>query len=615
MTDHRYWLFTFAIGGALLILSLQLFRLQITEQQDLSSIARGNALRDIRIIPARGSIYDRNGTLMVDNHPTYTITLTPRNFDRAQIPLLADHLGVEDSIVTQQLEEAQAWNPYRPSPSFSNVPFERYARILEDAYRLKGVGWETGQQRHYSTNARASHILGYTGEITKAELSAGSYASADTALYRQGDILGRTGIEKGYEPWLRGVPGVARSWVNVHGLEVMKYAQGQSDQPPRQVYDIHLALDHRVQTLAESLFVNKRGAAVALDPNTGGIIALVSKPDYPLELFSGDLSPQAWQVLNVHPDTPLYNRASMNLMPPGSTWKPFMALLALSEGLLGDRGAEATIFCNGYHPVGQGRFFRCLGSYGHQTVLEAIKNSCNTFFFELAARMDLSVFKQYANRFGFGVETPTDIREQTAGLIPDSAYFNNTRSYWGKGDGMNLGVGQGDMGVTPLQLAKYTAALANGGTLHAPRMVSYLVNTQTGEKMDPPGLPDPTPLGIDTAYVNLVRRGMRLVMEEGTGRASQIPDIPSAGKTGTAQAPRNLRDHSVFIMFAPFDDPQIALAVQCENTGDGSRCAAPIGSLMAEQYLKGEIPSSWRTDVRMDRAMTAISQPLSSENQ
>ena len=151
--------------------------------------------------------------------------------------------------------------------------------------------------------------------------------------------------------------------------------------------------------------------------------------------------------------------------------------------------------------------------------------------------------------------------------------------------------------------------------MHAPRMVAYLVNTQTGEKIDPPGLPDPTPLGIDTAYVNLVRRGMRLVMEEGTGRASQIPGIPSAGKTGTAQAPRNLRDHSVFIMFAPFDDPQIALAVQCENTGDGSRCAAPIGSLMAEQYIKGEIPPSWQTDIRMDRAMTAISQPLSSENQ
>ncbi len=615
MTDYRYWLFTSAIGGVLVILSLQLFRLQIAEQQDLSSIARSNALRDIRIIPARGSIYDRNGIPMVNNRPTYTITLTPRNFDRAQIPLLADHLGVEDTVVALRLDEAQAWNPYRPSPSFSNVSFERYARILEDAYRLKGVGWEVGQQRHYSTDARASHVLGYTGEITKTELSSGSFVSADTAIYRQGDILGRTGIERGYEPWLRGVPGVARRWINVHGLEVMKYAQGQSDQPPRQVYDIHLALDHRVQELAESLFVNKRGAAIALDPKTGGIIALVSKPDYPLELFSGDLSPQVWQDLSSHPDTPLYNRASMNLMPPGSTWKPFMALLALSEGLLGERGEDATIYCGGYHPIGRGRFFRCLGSHGHQTTLEAIKNSCNTFFFELAARMDLSVFKRYANHFGFGVKTPTDLEEQTAGLIPDSAYFNKTRSYWSKSDVMNLGIGQGIMGVTPLQLARYTAALANGGTLHAPRMVSYLVNTQTGEKIDPPGLPAPTSLGIDTAYVNLVRQGMRLVMEEGTGRASQIPDIPSAGKTGTAQAPGNLRDHSVFIMFAPFDDPQIALAVQCENTGDGSRCAAPIGSLMAEQYLKGEIPTSWRTDVRMERALTATSQPLSSENQ
>ncbi len=609
MTRTRFLLFCSAVVFVLSVLSFQLFRLQVTERQGLSEIARGNALRDIRVLPARGLVYDRNGTLMVQNMPTYTISLASRYFDRTRIPLLAEHLGVPESVVSLRLEEAQEHNPYRLYPSFTNVSFEQYSRILEDSYWLPGVGWEIKHRRHYSTNVRASHALGYIGEVNREELNAIDQQS-DSSLYRQGDFLGRTGVERGYEPWLRGIPGVARRWVNVYGLEIMSYAQGQGDQPPRGNYDLHLTLDYRVQELAESLFVNKRGAVVALDPNDGGIIALVSKPDYPLEMFNEGIQSDAWQVLVNHDEQPLYNRATMNLMPPGSTWKPFMALLALSEGLLGDEGEEATIFCPGYHPFGQGRFFRCLDVHGHKNVVQALQNSCNTFFFELAHRMDLDVFKTYANRFGFGVEAPTDLREQTAGFIPDSAYFNRTGRYWGKGSIMNLGVGQGDMGVTPFQLARYAAALANGGTLHAPHMVSHLVEPETNERIKLPAISDPSHLGIDTAYVNLVRRGMRLVMEAGTGRASQIPGIPSAGKTGTAQAPGNFTDHSVFIMFAPFDHPRIALAVQCENTGGGSLCAAPIASLLAEIYLKREIPPSWQTDIRMQRALSATSESL-----
>ena len=607
LTKNRFTLFCCAVVFVLSVLSLQLFRLQVAERQDLSEIARGNALRDIRVLPARGLVYDRNGTLMVHNTPTYTISLAPRYFDRTRIPLLAKHLEVPDSVVTLRLQEAQDYNPYRLHPSFSNVSFAQYSRILEDVYLLPGVGWEIKQQRRYPTNARASHALGYIGEINREELNAIDHQS-DSSLYRQGDFRGRTGIEEGYEPWLRGIPGVARRWVNVYGLEIMSYAQGQGDQPPRGNYDLHLTLDHRVQEFAESLFVNKRGAVVALDPNDGGIIALVSKPDYPLESLSQGIQREAWQALLNHHEDPLYNRATMNLMPPGSTWKPFMALLGLSEGLI--EGADETIYCPGYHPFGQGRFFRCLEAHGPQHVVDAIKNSCNTFFFELAQRMDLEVFKKYANRFGFGVESPTDLLEQTAGLIPDSAYFEQTGRYWGTGAIMNLGVGQGDMGVTPFQLARYAASLANGGTLYAPHMVSHLVEPETNERVELPDISDPIHLDIDTAYVNLVREGMRLVMESGTARASQIPGIASAGKTGTAQAPGNFTDHSVFIMFAPFDNPQIALAVQCENTGNGSLCAAPVASLLAEMYLKGEVPPSWRTDIRMGRALSATSESL-----
>jgi len=513
-------------------------------------------------------------------------------------------------VITLRLDEAQNYNPYRPNPSFLNVSFEQYSRIIEDSYLLPGVGAEIKQRRSYPTEARTSHVLGYVGEISRQELN-NINPESDSALYRQGDILGRTGVERKYEPWLRGVPGIARRWVNVYGLEVMAYAKGQADEKPREYYDIHLSLDSQVQELAESLFVNKRGAAVAMDPNNGNIIALVSKPDYPLDMFNGrETQSEAWESLLNHSEQPLYNRATMNLMPPGSTWKPFMALLGLSEGLLGEQGEETTIFCGGYHPIGRGHFFRCLGAHGHVNIVDAIRLSCNTFFFELARRMNISVFKEYANRFGFGMDAPIDLGEQTAGLIPDSAYFSRIRNYEVQAARMNLGVGQGDMGVTPLQLARYASAMANGGTLHPPHLVRYLINPETNEEMTLPDLPAPVSLGIDSVYINLVRKGMRLVMEEGTGVMAQIPGIPSAGKTGTAQSSGELEDHSVFIMFAPFDSPQIAIAVQCENTGDGSMCAAPIASLLAEQYLKGEIPPSWRTSVRMERALTTKSQSL-----
>ncbi len=613
MTKTRYILFNCAVILSVLILLLQLFRLQVVEQQDHSEIADGNALRNIRVVPARGSIYDRNGVVLVHNVPKYTITLTPTYFDQSHIHRLAQHLETSDSVISQRLEEARSLNSYQPSPAFTNVSFEQYSRVIEDTYLLPGVGTEINHRRHYPTDARISHALGYIAEISPDELLS-IHGNSDSLLYRQGDFLGKTGVEHSYEPWLRGVPGIARRWVNIYGLEVMTYAQGQADQKPRAYYDLHLALDSRVQALAESLFVNKRGAAIALDPNDGSIIALVSKPDYPLELFDDGIQSDIWSDLIRHAEKPLYNRATMNLMPPGSTWKPFMALFALSEGLLGEDGHETTIYCPGYHPVGRGRFFRCLDAHGSVNVLDAIRYSCNTFFFEIARRMTMTSFHKFANQFGFGSKSPFDLREQTSGLIPDSAYFSSSPAYLRRNLRMNLGIGQGDMGVTPLQLARYASALANGGTLHPPHLVSHFVNPETSESFPLANLPDPIELQVDTLHMNLVRQGMRLVMENGTGVMSQIPGIPSGGKTGTSQAPGDLTDHSVFIMFAPFDDPEIALAVQCENTGDGSHCAAPIASLLAEQYLKGDIPPSWQKTIRMDRALSAVSESLISEN-
>lgn len=584
------------------ILALRLAQLQLIDVEEYTGESRNNAVRERRVQPARGAIFDRNGQLMIDNEPTYTLLITPRRFDRSRIGLLAELLGVPDTTVANKLDKARSWSAFQPSKAFREVPFDVLSRILENIYRLPGVDYEVEEKRRYVTSAKAAHAMGYIREITDREL-----ALRRDEGYRQGDLIGRAGIERNYESYLRGRMGSAFKLVNIHGLEVKSYLDGREDTPPVSGYSLVLGIDARVQALAESLFVNKRGGAVAIDPQTGEIIALVSKPDFDPDIFARTIDSQTWDYLNNSPEKPLYNRATMNLMPPGSTWKPFMALMALQEGNITPTGR---ISCPGYHPLGGGRMFRCMGVHGSLDVVTAIQRSCNTFFFELMMRTDPNTFRKYANMFGFGVRQPTDIAEQTAGLIPDSAYYN--RSYpngWTVGYTINLGIGQGDMGVTPLQLANYAATIGNGGIKHPPHLVRELIHPETGERLRP-ALPPSQRLPIKPEYFDLVKQGMRQVMEAGTGRGVQIPGITAGGKTGTAQSPagRGNKDDSVFIMFAPWDEPRIAVAVQVENAGFGAQAAAPIASLMAEMYLTGKIAPERQAVVQ--RAMSARSEPL-----
>lgn len=588
------------------ILGLRLGQLQLLDQDDFTAESRNNAIRENRVIPARGSVIDRNGVLMVSNQPSYNILFTPRYFDEEKIPLVADLLEVPDSVVVQKLKEARAWSGFRPSRSFTGVSFGVFSRVQENQYRLSGVTYEIVEKRSYPTSANASHALGYIREVSGEHLGRLEEQYPER-LYRQGDLVGQTGVERRYENYLRGIPGSAFKLVNVHGREIKSYQDGAEDHSPEGGYTMHLHMDSRVQALAESLFVNKRGGAVAIDPNTGGIIALVSKPDFAPEYFSSRLDSATAAYLFQSNEKPLLNRATTNLMPPGSTWKPFMSLMALQEGLI--RPGQ-TVRCGGGHPLGRGRFFSCMGVHGPLTVESAIQHSCNTFFFEMMYRTDIETFNRYAHLFGFGERAPTDIGEQAPGLIPDSAYFNRFagEGKWGPGWTLSLGIGQGNMGVSPLQLARYVAAVGNRGTLYPPHLVAQLVNPETGT-VTYPDLPTPERMPIEPQYFDMVKEGMRRVMEAGTGRLAQIPGIPSGGKTGTAQSPHG-RDDSVFIMFAPWDNPQIALAVQCENAGFGGDCAAPIASLMAELYLKGEIPDSPAKTIRMRRALSARSEPL-----
>lgn len=589
MEDHylRVRLFIGIVVVMLGLLGLRLAKLQIIDASAYTGESRNNAVREERVLPARGLLYDRNGVLMVDNEPTYTIMLTPRYFDPARTGLLASLLGVPDSLVTARLQEARAWSAFKPSPAFHEVPFDVLGRILEHRPDLPGVSYEIRPKRRYLTPARASHALGYVREITEADLR-----KRRTEGYRTGDLIGQAGVEKYYESALRGRLGSAFKLVNVHGLVVKSYQDGREDIPPVNGYDLHLTLDSRLQALAESLYVGKRGGAVALDPRTGDILALVSEPDYDPDVFSRSVSRELWDYLNNSPEKPMFNRATMSGMPPGSTWKPFMALMALQEGIIDE---NTVITCTGGYRLGN-RVFHDHGGHAHGPirVREAIEQSCNTFFFTVMMRTDVNTWHRWARQFGFGQRIPMDLTEQYPGIIPDSAYFNRTYPRgWTAGYTINLGIGQGNMVVTPMQLARYVAAVANGGTLYTPHLVAYLEHPDTHEIVRPDTLPV-THLPIDPAYFEIVREGMERVMEQGTGAGVRIPGIPSGGKTGTAQASGGREDHSLFVMYAPADNPRIALAVLVENGGFGATQAAPIASLLAEQYLTGGISPARR---------------------
>lgn len=593
----RYRIFSVLVLGILAFLAARLVQMQILDREEYATEAAGNAIETKIVRPARGYIFDRNGVLLVDNETTTSVTVEPRYFDEADLPLVAELAGVPYARLRARYDEILKRSRYQEDVLIKNVPFWTFARLQENQYRLRGIGFREDQQRRYHGEANLTHALGYVNEIGDDEL-----AAMEAQGYRLGDRIGKTGIEAEYEPVLRGRVGREFVLKNVHGMEVESYEGGAEDVAPQSGVALTLAVDAKVQALAESLFVGKRGGAVMMDVNTGGIISMVSAPDYNLDIFEDGFTQAEVDFLYRNPEKPDFNRATQTALPPGSTWKPFMAAIALQEGMI---DANTTLYCGGGYVLG--RLYRCHGgAHGNIAVRDAIRVSCNTFFFRLmndtfvnerhpeGIRMDLDMWGDWSHRFGFGQLAPIDIPNQNAGLIPDSSYYDRVfPAGWGPGYTVNLGIGQGNMGVSPLQLARYTAAIANGGTLVTPHLVMRQTDPATDSTWTP-ARRRPSEIPIEPRNFQIVREGMEAVVQAGTARIAQIPafedfpEIPVAGKTGTAENPRG-KDHAVFIAYAPADDPQVAVGVIVENAGFGSTTAAPIASLMIEQYLRGQV--------------------------
>lgn len=572
-----------------LIILGRLFQLQILDYETYNPLSRENSLRQEVINPARGLIYDRSGSLIVDNEPIYSITVTPASYDEKNTPVLAELMDVPVEEVQSRIQEARTYSYYRSSRIFTEVDFASFSILQENIWQLPGVGHQIESKRHYPVDSlQASHLLGYLREVSKEEY-------LRTQDYHLGDKIGKSGLEMAYEEHLRGALGIEYIKINAMGQNLGSYQNGAIDESPQKGSDLFTTIDTELQLLAEDLMKGKRGAVVALNPTNGEILSMVSSPQYNIRKLSGRIDSDYWNQINADTTNPLYNRAISSKQPPGSTFKPLMALIGLELGII-DKNTK--IDNPGYYR--RGRRYKDLADPGKYDVSKALQESSNTFFFwlmdEIATNEGIDKWHELVTSFGLGQQNNIDIPNEVSGVVPDSIFFNRVlgEGKWGIGDQLSLGVGQGFMAVSPLQMALVAAQIGNGGYKLQPHLVNairepdgtMLLTNPQKEKID----------WVEADEIAIVKEGMRKVVTDGSGRYyADLDSITVAGKTGTAQNPHG-QDHGWFISFAPVDNPKIAIATLVENGGYGSISAAPIASLLTEYYLTGKIDRSYVYD-------------------
>ena len=581
------WLFAaYAVPIALLLIRTVYLQLALFDR--MVGESDRNRLRMRVEPPVRGRIYDRRHRLLVDNRPSWTVAITPGTIGAGDSTLsaLSRILRVEADQISRRLGRRKGY-PYSPVPIGRDIPFEVVAQILERQNELTGVTIRMEGRRSYPYGTMAAHTLGYLREISESDLLDRQRKGQD---YIFGDLVGRAGLERGYENLLAGSKGFRYVEVDAVGRTVGE-AEDRPRRSPLRGSDLVTTLDADLQRIAESSFPPlARGAVVALDPRDGALLVMASFPAYdPLE-FSGVLDPDAWERLRADRQRPLLNRAIAGLYPPASTIKIITALGGLQEGIITPATTLDPCLPGGWR-FGNRRY-KCWKPHGSLNVVQAIERSCDVFFYQLGIRLGLRRLHDLALSFGLGRMNGLDLPGEVAGNFPDERYYNRVLGVgnWQEGSQViNLAVGQGEILVTPLQVAVYTAAVANGGL----RVTPFLADHRTyGPEGTPKPLPHPAPVpirGLDRDAMDVVRRGMYLVVNgsEGTARylADRVPGVTIAGKTGTAQNPAG-EDHAWFTAYAPVEAPEIVVTVVVENGGGGSSVAAPIAFDVLRAYAE-----------------------------
>jgi len=604
--DRFRFRIAFAAGAVVLAFAIligRFFYLQVIQHDYYTTRAEDNRISLVPITPNRGVILDRNGTILARNYSAFTLEITPSKIE--DLDATIDGLGKLIEILPKDrrrfrrmLEESKT---FESLPIRSRLSDEEVARFAANRYLFPGVEVKARLFRQYPLGSMASHALGYINRINKTDLEI-IEKKDQLANYKGTDHIGKTGLEQKYEFDLHGETGYEEVEIDSGGRAV----RSLSRTAPVSGNNLTLTLDARLQEITEKAFGERRGALVAIEPSTGGILALVSTPTFDPNLFVDGIRTEDWDLLNNSPDRPMVNRALNGAYPPGSTFKPFMALAALE---LGKRTPGQTIFDPGFFNFG-GHHFRDDKKGGHGTVdmYKSIVASCDTYYYMLANDMGIDNIARFMGSLGLGSRTGIDIEGESEGVLPSQEWKKRRfkrpeQQKWFAGETISVGIGQGYNAYTPMQLAQAVAALANNGVIFRPHLVKYITDTRTGEKT----LIEPEPLRTlawKPQNIETIKKAMIGVNKEGTGaRAFAGAAYESGGKTGTAQLfslkgadykggklKQELRDHALFIAFAPADHPKIALAVLVENGGFGAQSAAPIARMVLDYYLLGKLP-------------------------
>lgn len=572
----RRRIFLTVIIGFMAVIFFQLFSMQILNQPAYSSKADENSVKPIYQTAPRGLFFDRNNQILVGNKPSFTLRITPADYDSKLTPYIEAILGAPEGYIDKILKQNEQLSRFIPRRIAKDVDFRVIAWYEENSSKLPGLDYVIETQRDYSFGVMGSHLFGYSKEISSGQLQ------RRKEDYSMGDEIGFSGIEKTYEDILKGKKGIKYVLVDSHQKTIGKYKDGEEDRTAVKGYDLVLSIDKDAQMVAEAAFKDKRGALVAIEPSTGEILAFVSAPEFNLQDFASVTSNEIWTKLNTDADKPMFNRATMSIYSPGSTYKMMSALTALEEGVI---DTTYRVHCGGGMQYGD-RYFKCLHVHGSVNVTTAIEKSCNTFFYQLILKIGLDKWAQYSSRFGFGKKSGIDIPEESPGILPTRKYYDRAfgLNRWPKGILISLGIGQGELSVTPLQLAQYAALFANYGKSARPHFLKGYIETHTGKYTAVE--PRVFDLKISTKSFDVVRYAMyKVVNGAGTAGNIRLPNINIAGKTGTAQNPHG-EDHAVFLGFAPYENPKIAIAVIVENVGFGSVHAAPIARDVIKAYLE-----------------------------
>ena len=591
-----------------LLLLARFFYVQVLEHDRYFALAESNRISVVPTPPNRGIILDRNGVVMAHNFSAYTLELTPNKIKNlsAAIDELAKLVEITPANRKHFARIMAESRNFETLPLRTRLTDEEVARIAANRYRLPGVEVKARLFRQYPQNTSAAHLIGYIGRINDADLT---HLQADGRYsnYRGTDHIGKVGIEQSFETMLHGTTGAEQVETDAGGHAVRTLSHTN----PVSGDNLVLALDSKLQAIAEQAFGNYRGALVALDPKTGGVLAFVSMPKFDPNLFVDGIDTTNWNELNTSLDRPLLNRALRGAYPEGSTLKPFMALAGLHYGV---RSASDTIADPGYFALpNSSHHYRDWKPSGHGTVNMhlSIVQSCDTYYYKLANELGIDRMHSYLSQFGFGQKTGIDMDGELSGVLPSRAWkAKRSKQPWFPGETVIAGIGQGYNLATPLQLAVATAALANGGTTLKPQLVQAIVDSRTGLRrtISPQII---NQIGIPPAQLKTVVDAMIDVTRPGGTASVASAGAPYliAAKTGTAQvvgirqnekynASRMQaihRDHALFIAFAPADAPKIAIAVLVENGGHGGTTAAPIARAVMDYYLLGKLPKNTTT--------------------